>query len=84
MHQCMQPSRTPPGYHQPWSLHVFRLLEGSPTALAAARLQRLEVQSDRMLQDSIKTQSLLTKLQTKVQVSRQDTRIPLRRVRTLS
>lgn len=80
----MPPSNILPGYHQPWALHVFRLLEGSPTALAAARLQRLEVQSDRMLQDSIKTQSLLTKLQTKVQVSRQDTRIPLRRVRTLS
>ena len=62
---------------------MFRPLEGSPTTLAAARLQRLEVQSERMLQDSIKAQGLLTKLQTKVQVSRQDTRIPLRRVRSL-
>ena len=58
-----------------------RPVDGSLTTLAAARLQRLEALSDRVLQDSVKTQGLLTKLQTKVQVSRQDTRLPLRRVR---
>ena len=61
-----------------------RQQDSSPTTLAAARLQRMELLGDRQAQELAQMQGLVTKLRTRVGITRQDVQLPLRRVCLLS